>query len=281
MSASPKRLEMLPYSLVDLTRQHTDGNPLMQSSSTGASFGIDVKYAITPGLTLTSTINPDFGQVEADPAVVNLSAFETFFSERRPFFVEGSGTFRFDSDCMDGPCQMFYSRRIGRAPQAADELPNGDGDYNDSPAQTTILGAGKLTGRVGKFSIGVLSALSQRETATVLSGARQYGQAVEPLTSYSLGRVRREFADQSSLGFIMTATNRERTETTRLIPTGAYTGGVDWDMRFKSRYSLTGFLVASTVRGEADAINTVQQNNRTTSSGRTPVVSSSTRTRRR
>jgi hypothetical protein len=262
MSASPKRLEMLPYSLVDLTRQRTGGNPLMRSAGAGASFGMDVKYALTPGLTLTSTINPDFGQVEADPAVVNLSAFETFFTERRPFFVEGSGTFRFDSDCMDGPCQMFYSRRIGREPQAAEDLPDGDDDYNDSPAQTTILGAAKLTGRVGKFSVGVLSAVAQRETATVLTGIRQYRQAVEPLTSYSIGRVRREFADQSSVGFIVGSTNRERTDTTGLIPTSAYTGGADWDLRFKSRYSLTGFLAASSVRGEADAISTVEQNSR-------------------
>ena len=78
---------------------------------------MDMKYALTPGLTFTATVNPDFGQVEADPAVVNLSAFETFFNERRPFFVEGSGNFRFDADCYDGCNNLFYSRRIGRSPQ--------------------------------------------------------------------------------------------------------------------------------------------------------------------
>src|SRR5262249_20252529 len=156
------------------------------------SFGLDTKYALTPGLTLTATINPDFGQVEADPAVVNLSAFETFFSERRPFFVEGSGNFRFDSDCMDGPCQMFYSRRVGRAPQATGELPSGSNIYTTSPAQTTILGAGKLTGRVGKFAIGVLTAVTQQEVGTVLDAdlTTRYQKPVEPLSTYSLARVR-------------------------------------------------------------------------------------------
>src|SRR4029434_5313195 len=143
---SPQRLEVLPYAVANVARQRTGGNPLEKASDPGGAFGMDLKYALTPGLTLTTTINPDFGQVEADPAVVNLSAFETFFSERRPFFVEGSGMFRFDSECLDGPCQLFYSRRIGRAPQATGELPSGDGIYTHAPAQTTILGAGKLTG---------------------------------------------------------------------------------------------------------------------------------------
>ncbi len=100
--------------------QVDDGNPLTDSPDPGGSVGLDLKYAVTPGLTLTATANPDFGQVEADPAVVNLDAFETFFPERRPFFVEGSGTFRFNMDCNDGNCTgMFYSRRIGRAPQGS------------------------------------------------------------------------------------------------------------------------------------------------------------------
>ena len=111
-----KRLELTPYTVASLTRQQASGNPLVDSSSAGSSVGLDMKYALTPGLTLTATINPDFGQVEADPATVNLSAFETFFAERRPFFVEGSGNFRFDADCYDGCNNLFYSRRVGRAP---------------------------------------------------------------------------------------------------------------------------------------------------------------------
>ena len=263
MTASPKRLELLPYAVADLTRERPGGNPLATASSPGASIGMDMKYALTPGLTFTSTINPDFGQVEADPAVVNLSAFETFFSERRPFFVEGSGMFRFDSDCMDGPCQLFYSRRIGRAPQGLDDLPSGDDIYTESPAQSTILGAGKLTGRVGKFSIGAMTAVTQQEFATVLDLTNRYRQPVEPLTTYSIGRVRREYANQSSVGFVFTATNRQLGDAMQsTLASSANTGGADWDVRIKTRFSVTGFFAASTVRGDASAITTIEQNSR-------------------
>lgn len=262
MTGSPKRLELLPYTVADLSRERPAGNPLVRAAETGASFGLDLKYALTPGLTLTTTINPDFGQVEADPAVVNLSAFETFFNERRPFFVEGSGMFRFDSDCMDGPCQLFYSRRIGRAPQATADLPSGDGIYTESPPQTTILGAGKLTGRVGRFSVGAMTAVTQQEYGTVLDTTSRYRQAIEPMTTYSIGRVRREFANQSSFGVMITAANRRVTDTTHLLADSAYTGGADWDLRFKSRYAFTGYVTASRVHGSAEAIDDIQQNSR-------------------
>ena len=120
---APKGLELLPYVVSDLTRQRGGANPLVSGSAVGGAVGLDMRYPVTPGLTLTATINPDFGQVEADPAVVNLSAFETFFNERRPFFVEGSGNFRFDADCYDGCNNLFYSRRVGRAPQGTGSLP--------------------------------------------------------------------------------------------------------------------------------------------------------------
>ena len=127
MRGSPKKLELVPYVVSSVTRQRPEDNPLVVPNAGEAAVGLDAKYALTPGLTLTTTFNPDFGQVEADPAVVNLTAFETFFNERRPFFVEGSGMFKFDSDCWNGPCSMFYTRRVGRAPQGTDVLPNGDG----------------------------------------------------------------------------------------------------------------------------------------------------------
>ncbi len=264
MAAAPKRLELVPYTVTSLTRQPTDGNPLLHRSSPGASVGLDLKYALTPGLTLASTINPDFGQVEADPAVVNLTAFETFFSERRPFFVEGSGNFQFNLDCNDGNCSgLFYSRRIGRAPQGTDDLPSGDTVYTEAPAQTTILGAGKVTGRVGKYSIGVLEAVTARESADVLDGPSRTRSAVEPAASYTVGRVRREFANQSALGFMITATHRAITsDLATPLADGAYAGGVDWDLRFGGRYSLNGYGAASSVRGTADAIDAVQESSR-------------------
>jgi hypothetical protein len=170
--------------------------------------------------------------------------------------------FRFDSDCMDGPCQLFYSRRIGRSPQGTGELPSGDNVYTQSPTQTTILGAAKLTGRVGKFSIGGMSAVTQEEFGTVRDGTHTFEQPIEPLATYSIGRLRREFANQSSLGFMVTSSNRHLTETTSFLPSSAVTGGVDWDVRFKSRYSVTGYLAGSSVHGSANAIDDIEENSR-------------------
>jgi hypothetical protein len=264
MDASVKRLELVPYTVANLTRQSTGGNPLLARSNTEGALGLDMKYALTPGLTFTGTINPDFGQVEADPAVVNLTAFETFFAERRPFFVEGSGTFNFGLDCNDGQCTgLFYSRRIGRSPQGTGDLPDGDGIHTDAPTQTTILGAGKLTGRVGRYSIGILQAFTQEEVARVQDGSTLSRLQVEPPTSYTIGRIRREFANQSSIGLMLTATKRTIGGAAATpLPDTAVTSGLDWDLRFNKRYSLTGYWAASQVSGTPEAIEQVQENSR-------------------
>jgi hypothetical protein len=260
MAASPKRLELVPYTVADLTRQDPDGNPLVKRAKSSGAVGMDMKYALTPGLTLTTTINPDFGQVEADPAVVNLSAFETFFAERRPFFIEGLGNLQFGLDCPE--CNgLFYSRRVGRAPHGTDNLPSGDNIYTNVPVQSTILGAAKLTGRVGKFAIGVMEAVQQEESATVFDGLSTFQRPVEPLTSYTVGRVRREFRNQSSFGGVFTAANRQL-DTLTFLPGSAYSGGIDWDWRFKSFYSFAGNLIASRVNGTAEAIDDLQENSR-------------------
>ena len=262
IGTSPKRLELAPYAVANLTRQRPQGNPLLSASAPELAVGLDAKYAVTPGLTLTTTVNPDFGQVEADPAVVNLSAFETFFSERRPFFVEGSGTFNFDSECWNGPCSLFYTRRVGRAPHGTDTLPSGDNVYITYPTQSTILGAAKLTGRVGKFSVGAMYVVTQEETATIVDGGQRFQQAVEPTTRYSIGRARREFANQSSIGLMATAANRRLPGTLQFLPSSAYSGGVDFDARLKKFYSLSGFVAASRVNGDPTAIEAIQQNSR-------------------
>jgi hypothetical protein len=256
---NPKRLELVPYVVGQVgTWPSGNGNPFSKSVDPHGAFGADMKYALTPALTLTATVNPDFGQVEADPAVVNLSAFETFFEERRPFFVEGSGVFRFDLECNDGRCTgLFYSRRIGRAPQGRPDVPLGG--YSSLPSQTTILGAAKLTGRAGGFALGALNAVTSEENAHVATGMERYRHSVEPLTNYSVVRARREFASQSSLGFMATATNRRLSDTTRFLPGQAYTGGVDWDIRLRrSTYSVRGYWAGSTVRGTDDAIARLQ-----------------------
>lgn len=258
LKQSPTRLEVVPYTVAHVdTHANQDRNPLVKSAALAASVGMDLRYALTPGLTLTATVNPDFGQVEADPAVVNLTAVETFFSEKRPFFIEGSGTFQFDVDCNDGACTgLFYSRRVGRSPHFDPDVP--DGGYSTSPAQTTILGAAKLTGRVGAWSVGALSAATQEEGATIASGPDRWRQVVEPFTAYSVGRARREFANQSSVGLMLTSTNRRLDPGTPLVGS-ATTGGVDYDWRLGRRYAVRGYWAGSALRGSADAISDRQQ----------------------
>jgi hypothetical protein len=252
-----KRLELVPYSVAQVVTQPGEpGNPLRETTDPGASVGLDLKYAVTPALSLTATVNPDFGQVEADPAVVNLSAFETFFSERRPFFIEGSGTYQFN--CGDG-CDPFYSRRIGRAPRGSATLQ--EGEYANQPGQSTILGAGKLTGRVGSFSVGVLAAATQEETARVAGLTGRRNEIVEPGTFYSVSRVRREFADQSSLGFMLTSANRRLVDSVSFLPTSAATAGIDYDWRIGKRFAVNGVFVGSTVHGTPEAITFLQRTN--------------------
>ena len=260
---TPRRLEVQPYVVADVTTTPPgDVNAFVDRRDPGAAMGLDLKYALSPGLTLTATVNPDFGQVEADPAVVNLSAFETFFPERRPFFLEGSGTLRFDLDCNDGACTgLFYSRRIGRAPQGV--IDNEAASAVALPAQTTILGATKVTGRIGSFSVGAMNALTQEEQASVELGSQTYSQTVEPFTSYSVVRANREFANQSKVGFMFTATNRRLDEAMRsLVASSAYTGGVDFDWRLSHRYKVNGYLAGSTVQGDAAALAALQQSTR-------------------
>ena len=208
---------------------------------------------MTPALTLSATVNPDFGQVEADPAVVNLTAFETFFDERRPFFIEGSGNFAVD---LRGG-SLFYSRRIGRAPRGVPVLATGE--FAAHPGQSTILGAGKLTGRMGQFSIGVLAAMTQEEVATIAAGVERRRAVIEPQAFYTVSRAKREFADQSSLGFILTTTNRQLVDSVSFLPAGAVTGGVDANWRIGTRWSIDANWAASSVHGSAEAIGLLQR----------------------
>jgi hypothetical protein len=257
-----KRLELLPYALAQAsTSPVVSGNPLASSPSGDTSVGLDLKYRMG-SLTLIGTVNPDFGQVEADPAVVNLGAFETFFAERRPFFVEGSGNFSFNIDCNDGQCTgLFYSRRIGRAPQRT--APPPAGGFALQPVSSTIAGAAKLTGRIGKFSIGVLNALTTSESAEITGGTGLpvTRTPVEPLSNYTVARASREFADSSRLSFVVTNTSRDLPNELSFLTSNAVTGGVDADWRLgKGAYSVTGFWAASHVTGSVTALDRIQRN---------------------
>lgn len=247
----PSRLEIAPYVVTkNETRPSSGSYEHPQSVSAGA----DIKYGISSNLTLNATINPDFGQVEADPSVLNLSAFEQFFEERRPFFLEGSGIFTFNTACGDidtGCTGLFYSRRVGRSPQLS-------GLYGDnrSPLNTTILGASKLTGRVGKgMSLAFLDAVTQREVGTE-------GRTIEPFTNYAVARLQQDLRDgQTGIGVMVTGINRNLDdETESFLRRSAYTGGLDLRHRFFNRnYELRAYVAASQVNGTADAIASTQR----------------------
>lgn len=193
----PQRLEVLPYVSTKVTRAPGNASdPFFKKTAAEPNAGADVRYGLPGGLTLTATINPDFGQVEVDPATVNLSAFETFFPEKRPFFLEGSDVFSFGQVRRNndyGGQTFFYTRRIGRAPQ---RFPSGTGvTYVDMPQQTTIAAAAKVTGRRGPWTIGLLDALAAEERARVAGpgGAVDSSTAVEPMTNFLAARLRRDY----------------------------------------------------------------------------------------
>ncbi|MEO8579550.1 MAG: DUF5916 domain-containing protein [Gemmatimonadales bacterium] len=259
---TPRRMEITPYISGRLIRAPGDrANPFYRANDAKPSAGADIKYGLPNGLTLTATVNPDFGQVEVDPAVVNLSAYESFFPEKRPFFVEGANIFNIGS-INGGPSygnqQIFYSRRIGRSPQ---RFPNGQ--FVDLPDATTILGAGKLTGKVGKWSVGVLNAVTAEETARVVDAASlQSTTAVEPLTNYFAGRIRRELRDGNTiLSFGGTAVNRKLSDSVfrNLLRSSADVGSLDLEHRWANKqWALTGALSQSLIQGSRAVIRNAQ-----------------------
>jgi hypothetical protein len=251
---SPRRLEIAPYVVAkSVTNEGEDATGrATYSHPTLGSYGADIKYGLSSNLTLDATINPDFGQVEADPATLNLTAFETFLQERRPFFLEGMGIFTFRTNCQDidtGCRGLFYSRRIGRQPRL--------GGASGDPLSTTILGATKITGRLGSgLSVGFLNAITQHEI-----GAE--GQSIEPQTNYAVARLRQDLNKGSSdIGLMMTAVNRRLDAvTTPEMAREAYAIGLDGRHRFWSNnYEVAAMLSGSTVRGDPTAISNIQLN---------------------
>lgn len=249
--ASPRRLEIAPYAVA---RSRSGPGSPDGGTTRDLTGGLDFKYGLTSNLTVDGTVNPDFGQVEADPSVVNLTAFETFFQERRPFFIEGTGIFRSELNCSVVNCNaegLFYSRRIGRAPQLAPLY--GDGH---SATASTILGATKLTGRLpGGLSLGVLDAITARHEGTL-------DRTIEPTTNYAVVRALQELRDgQTGIGFIGTSVHRSLDEWTEpVLRSGALAGGVDLRHRFAGgRYEVQAKVVGSRVTGSPEAIAATQR----------------------
>jgi hypothetical protein len=263
---SPRRLELLPYTLGSVTRAPGSGtDPFYDRTAPTAAIGADLKYGLAGDLTLTATINPDFGQVEADPSEVNLSAFESFFSEKRPFFMEGGDIFQFGVGLGDDNSEsLFYSRRIGRQPQrgvnSSDQRP-----YVDAPQQTTILGAAKLTGKVAGWSVGVLDAVTAKEHTRFLDASTGDVEQVvsEPMANYSMARVRRDLRQgRSSVGAVLTGTYRFLDDDPALLvlPSSAVAGGLDFRHKFGAgdNWQVSGYALGSTVQGDSLAIQRLQ-----------------------
>ena len=247
---SPRRLELAPYVVTkNVSRDPLAGNARDQKLSAGA----DIKYGLTSNLTLDATVNPDFGQVESDPSVLNLSAFETFFAEQRPFFLEGTGIYSFQVNCSVATCNnegLFYSRRIGRAPQLGYLY----GDAS-SPTATTILGAAKLTGRLSSgTSLGVLDAVTQRADGPL-------GQTLEPTTNYAVVRGQQDLrGGESGIGIILTGVDRRNDSwTSDLLTRDAYVAATDFRHRFSNRrFEVTGSIDASRIGGSPASILATQ-----------------------
>lgn len=240
--APGSKLELLPYTV---TKNVTQAVPNGFDHPQKVTAGADLKYRVTPNLTVDATVNPDFGQVEADPAVLNLTAFEIRFEERRPFFQEGVGLFK-----CGGPCEgVFYTRRIGRTPQLRES--------EAEPAATTILGATKITGRLANgTAIGLVDAVTRREVGGD-------GATIEPRTNYLVGRLVRDFREgRSQFGMMVTAVNRDLDPSTdQVLRRQAYTSLLQGFHRFaQDKWEVMMYTGQNIVRGSASAIALTQLN---------------------
>lgn len=262
-----KQLEIQPYVVAKTeTFEKEEGNPFATGKSSSAEFGLDAKIGLTSDVTLDLTVNPDFGQVEADPSQVNLTAFELFFREQRPFFIEGNNTLNFPVNDFSSN-NLFYSRRIGRQPQGwVDTDEQGDDGVNEyvkANRFSTILGAAKLTGKNKKgFSWGILESVTAEEKAIIDSAGVRRKQTVEPMTNYFSARAQQDINKGNTLvGGMFTATNR-KIDDPRLnwLHEDAYSGGVDMTHNWKDRtYYVSAKAMMSHVKGSTNAITNTQQ----------------------
>ncbi len=270
-----KQLEIQPFLLGQYdTFEEEVGNPFRDGDNFSGNVGLDAKIGITNDLTLDLTVNPDFGQVDADPGAIALDGFEIFFQERRPFFVENKSVFDFRVG--GGADNVFFPRRIGRTPQGGTTFDASKGEYEDFPTNTTILGAAKFSGKTKDgWTIGVLESVTAKEFAEIeldnreeITGALQLDgllgtkrkELVEPLTNYFVGRVQKDFNDRNSfIGGIFTTTHRNMERSLDFLHTQAYSGGIDFRHNWKDRkYYIEGRGIISRVNGDTQAILNTQ-----------------------
>ncbi|MEI6274833.1 MAG: DUF5916 domain-containing protein [Prolixibacteraceae bacterium] len=260
-----KQFDITPYTTAGInTYPKEENNKFADGSDTKLSAGIDGKIGVTNNLTLDFTVNPDFGQVEADPSQVNLTGYETFFIEKRPFFIEGNNITRFPVGFGDGDLsteQMFYSRRIGRKPQYSLDL--ADGAYAKIPNFTRIIGAAKLTGKTSKgWSVGIIESLGARENAQIDSNGIARSEQVEPLTNYFVGRLQKDINKGNTIiGFLGTSTDRllETDPLQSTLHKSARSAGVDFKQYFdKKNWLFQLNTIFSNVKGSKEALTETQ-----------------------
>lgn len=252
------RIELMPYAAARYeSLEKEPGNPFRRGDTFSGDGGLDAKVGLSSDFTLDLTVNPDFGQVEADPAEINLSTVETFFTEKRPFFIEGKAMFEFGLDD-DLP---FYTRRIGDAPSL---VPDSTG-FVKAPTNNRILSAEKVTGRTTDgFSLGILHALTDQSEARIIEpGSDEQRVIAEPLTNYFVARLQQDFAGGDTiLGGLFTATLRAGDERCLAsLPREAFVGGLDvthyWDNR---TYYVEARALGSQVKGSTTAIAGLMDN---------------------
>jgi len=255
-----RRLEVMPFVLGDLnTVKPEAGNPFSENGRIwGGNAGLDAKIGISSSFTLDLTVNPDFGQVESDPSVMNLTAFETFYEEKRPFFLEGLTIFDYEFDNNT----LFYSRRIGHAPSYQPDAPFGY--FIDAPDKTKILSAMKFSGTTSKgLSVGFIQSITANEYARISDPAGNISRSiVEPLTSYSIGRIQKGYnAGNTVLGAMVTSSNRIiNDKELEFLAGDAITGGIDFRHHWKDKeFFVEGNIIGSTVTGTAEAITLLQE----------------------
>ena len=249
-----RRLELSPYVSGSITTgEKIPGNPYAKGIAFGARGGLDAKIGLTNNFTLDATVNPDFGQVEADPSVMNLSAFETYFQEKRPFFIEGNNIFAFDFDGDD----LFYSRRIGHAPSFRPHA-----EMMQMPEFTNIGGAAKISGRTaGGLSVGILEAVTLKANAHIYENGVDSAQTVEPLANYLVGRFQKDFdRGNTILGGIVTHTHRAiRDEHLNFLGRDALSVGIDFTKYWADRkYFMEFKAIGSHIGGDQEAIRRLQ-----------------------
>ncbi len=259
--------DLTPYGVASMeTYDGAPGNPYLDGTDLRGNIGLDAKIGVTNNMIFSLSLNPDFGQVEADPSEVNLSAFESYFREQRPFFIEGKNITDYNlgiGSGSQGNDNMFYSRRIGRSPRL--DYSAGDGEYANTPSFTPIIGSAKLTGKSsGGLSVGIIEAVTARVNTRIYDPVADNTtlRTAEPLTNYTVGRVQKDFSGgKTIIGGMVTSTLRSLdSETADYFHRSATTGGLDFTRYFGGmNYIFQVRSVFSNVTGTEEMIARTQK----------------------